>query len=57
MICCVQADVSVKCVFFEWPQAKILIDGGSKADTQREVNEGKSRLRMKGITGITNVGK
>ena len=35
--------------------ARILIDGGSKADT-REVNEAKSRLRMKNITGIANVG-
>ena len=36
--------------------AKIEVDGGTKADTPKEVEEAKSRLRMKEITGIANQG-
>ena len=36
--------------------AKIEVDSGIKADTHKEVEEAKSRLRMKKITGIANQG-
>ena len=36
--------------------AEIKIDGGSKANTPREVKEAKAKLRMKDITGIANIG-
>ena len=36
--------------------AKIEVDGRTKADTPKEVEEAKSRLRMKEITGIANQG-
>ena len=34
--------------------AKIEVDGGIKADTPKEVEEAKSRLRTKEITGIAD---
>ena len=37
--------------------ATISVDGGTKADTPSEVCEAKSRLRMKDIVGIPNVGR
>ena len=36
--------------------AKILVDGGRKADTPKEVEEAKSKLRHKDITGTGNKG-
>ena len=33
-----------------------MVDGGTKADTPKEVEEAKSKLRMKEITGIANQG-
>ena len=35
----------------------ISVDGGKKVDTPSEICEAKSRLRMKDIVGIPNVGK
>ena len=37
--------------------SKISVDGGKKVDTPSEICEAKSRLRMKDIVGIPNVGK
>ena len=37
--------------------AKLIVDGGRKADTPRSVKEAKFRLRMKEIVGIPNKGK
>ena len=43
-------DVNIK-------EANISVDGGRKADTPGEIDEAKSRLRMKDIVGIPNIGR
>ena len=38
-------------------KANIKVDGGRKANTKREVDEARSRLRMRDIAGIANKGR
>ena len=37
--------------------AKLIVDGGRKADTPGSVKDAKSRLKMKDIIGISNKGR